>query len=63
MIILEVSLANETWNLVEPKVCKTICYRCIVRKKIKYDGSLDTFKAKIAAKGFNNNNKNNNNKE
>lgn len=33
--------------------CDRIGYKCIFRKKIKVDGTIDKFKARLVAQGFN----------
>ncbi|KAL0392770.1 UNVERIFIED_CONTAM: Retrovirus-related Pol polyprotein from transposon TNT 1-94 [Sesamum radiatum] len=44
---------NGTWELVDlPSGCTTIRCKWIFKKKLKPDGSVDKFKAKLVAKGF-----------
>ena len=50
---MESLISNRTWKLVDfPLGCKTIGYKWVLRKKLKPDGSIDKFKAKLVAKGF-----------
>lgn len=44
---------NVTWTLVElPTNTKPISCKCVLRKKLKTDGTIDKYKAKLVAKGF-----------
>ena len=46
-------ISNRTWKLVDlPPGCKTISCKWVLRKKLKPDGSIDKFKARLIAKGF-----------
>ncbi|KAL0440846.1 UNVERIFIED_CONTAM: Retrovirus-related Pol polyprotein from transposon TNT 1-94 [Sesamum radiatum] len=46
-------VSNGTWVLVDlPPGCTTIRCKWIFKKKLKPDGSIDKFKAKLVAKGF-----------
>ena len=50
---LQSILNNNTWELVElPRVCKPITCKWIFRKKLKADGSIDKYKARIVVRGF-----------
>ena len=50
---MESLISNRTWKLVDlPPGCKTIDCKWVLRKKLKLDGSIDKFKAKLVAKGF-----------
>ena len=45
--------SNRTWKLVDlPLGCKTIGCKWAIRKKLKPDGSIDKFKARLVANGF-----------
>ena len=44
---------NRIWKLVDlPSGCKIIGCNWVLRKQLKPDGSIDKFKARLAAKGF-----------
>ena len=46
-------LQNHTWELVDlPVGCKPLGYRWIFKKKMKADGSIDKYKARLVIKGF-----------
>ena len=46
-------LQNHTWELVDlPPGCKPLGYRWIFKKKMKVDGSVDKYKARLVIKGF-----------
>nr|GEW13705.1 hypothetical protein [Tanacetum cinerariifolium] len=46
-------LQNHTWELVDlPPVCKTLGYQWIFKKKMKADGTIEKYKAKLVIKGF-----------
>ncbi|KAK4394612.1 Retrovirus-related Pol polyprotein from transposon TNT 1-94 [Sesamum angolense] len=46
-------VSNGTWVLVDlPPGCTTIGCKWIFKKKLKPNGSIDKFKAKLVAKGF-----------
>ena len=50
---MESLIYNITWKLVDlPPGCKTIGCKWVLRKKLKPDGSIDKFKARLIAKGF-----------
>ena len=50
---IESLISNRTWKLVDlPPDYKTIGCKWVLRKKLKPDGSIDKFKAKLVAKGF-----------
>ena len=45
--------SNRTWHLgYLPPNWKTIDYKWDLRKKLKYDRSIDKYKARLLAKGF-----------
>ena len=46
-------LQNHTWELVDlPPGCKPLGYRWIFKKKMKADGSIDKYKARLVIKGY-----------
>ncbi|KAD5802609.1 hypothetical protein E3N88_13969 [Mikania micrantha] len=46
-------LQNHTWELVDlPPGCKPLGYRWIFKRKMKADGSIDKYKARLVIKGF-----------
>ncbi|GJY86766.1 calcineurin B-like protein 4 [Tanacetum coccineum] len=46
-------LQNHTWELVDLlSGCKPLGYRWIFKKKMKVDGTIDKYKARLAIKGF-----------
>ncbi|KAD6118818.1 hypothetical protein E3N88_10089 [Mikania micrantha] len=46
-------LQNHTWELVDlPPGCKPLGYRRIFKRKMKADGSIDKYKARLVIKGF-----------
>jgi len=46
-------IKNNTWELVSlPHGRKTITNKCVFRTKVKSDGSLDRYKARLVARGF-----------
>ncbi|KAK4400762.1 Retrovirus-related Pol polyprotein from transposon TNT 1-94 [Sesamum angolense] len=46
-------VSNGTWVLVDlPPGCTAIGYKWIFKKKLKPDGSIDNFKARLVVKGF-----------
>ena len=50
---MESLISNRTWKLVDlPSGCKTIGCKWVLRKKLKLDGSIDKFKARLVAKSF-----------
>ena len=50
---MESLIYNKTWKLVDlPPGCKTICCKWVLRKKLKPDGSIDKYKARLVAKCF-----------
>ena len=51
---LDFIVSNQTWELVElPKGCNPISSKWIFEKKLRPDGSIDKYKAKLVIKGFN----------
>ena len=50
---MESLISNRTWKLVDLSTgCKTIGCKWVLRKKLKLDGSIDKFKARLVAKDF-----------
>ena len=46
-------ISNNTWKLVDlPLGCKTIGCKWVLRRKLKPDGSIEKFKARLVVKGF-----------
>jgi hypothetical protein len=46
-------LQNHTWELVDlPPGCKPLGYKWIFKKKMKADGSIDKYKARLVIKGY-----------
>ncbi|GJV35745.1 zf-CCHC domain-containing protein [Tanacetum coccineum] len=46
-------LQNHTWELVDLlSGCKPLGYKWIFKKKMKYNGTIDKYKARLAIKGF-----------
>ena len=46
-------MQNHTWELVElPEECKPLGYKWIFKRKMKVDGSIDKYKAKLIIKGY-----------
>ena len=46
-------LQNHTWELVDlPQGCKPLGYRWIFKKKMKPDGTIDKYKARLVIKGY-----------
>lgn len=46
-------LLNHTWELVDlPPGCKPLTSKWIFRKKLKADGSVDKYKARLVIKGY-----------
>ncbi|GKA47326.1 retrovirus-related pol polyprotein from transposon TNT 1-94 [Tanacetum coccineum] len=46
-------LQNHTWKLVDfPLGCKPLGYKWIFKKKMKADGTIDNYKARLIIKGF-----------
>ncbi|KAH9671079.1 hypothetical protein KPL70_017207 [Citrus sinensis] len=50
---VESILKNHTWELVDlPPRCKPLGYKWIFKKKMKADGSIDKYKARLVIKGY-----------
>ncbi|GJR60008.1 retrovirus-related pol polyprotein from transposon TNT 1-94 [Tanacetum coccineum] len=50
---IESILQNHTWELVDlPPGCKPLGYKWIFKKKMKADGTIDKYKARLVIKGF-----------
>ena len=50
---VESILQNHTWELVDlPPGCKPLGYKWIFKRKLKTDGSIDKYKARLVVKGF-----------
>ncbi len=50
---LESIMSNQTWEIVDlPRGSKTINSKWIFKKKLKTDGTIDRFKARLVIKGF-----------
>lgn len=50
---VESILQNHTWELVDlPHGCKPLGYKWIFKRKLKADGSIDKYKAKLVIKGY-----------
>ena len=50
---MESLISNRNWKLVDLSPgCKTIGCKWVLRKKLKLDGSIDKFKARLVAKDF-----------
>uniref|UniRef100_A0A2N9ISW3 Reverse transcriptase Ty1/copia-type domain-containing protein n=1 Tax=Fagus sylvatica TaxID=28930 RepID=A0A2N9ISW3_FAGSY len=50
---IESILQNHTWELVDlPPGCKPLGYKWIFKRKIKVDGSIDKYKARLVVKGY-----------
>ena len=46
-------LQNHTWELVDlPPGCKPLGYKWIFKRKMKTDGSIDKYKARLIIKGY-----------
>ena len=46
-------LQNHTWELVDlPPGCKPLGYKWIFKRKVKPDGSIDNYKARLVKKSF-----------
>ena len=51
---VESILQNHTWELVDlPPSLKPLGYKCIFKKKMKADGSIDKYKVRLVIKGYN----------
>ena len=50
---LDSILQNHTWELVDlPPGCKPLGYKWIFKRKMKADGSIDKYKARLVIKGY-----------
>ncbi|GJW04961.1 putative RNA-directed DNA polymerase [Tanacetum coccineum] len=50
---IESILQNHTWELVDlPPGCKPLGYKWIFKKKMKADGTVDKYKARVVIQGF-----------
>ena len=50
---VESILHNHTWEMVDlPPGCKPLGYKWIFKKKMKADGSIDKYKARLVIKGY-----------
>ena len=50
---IESILQNHTWELVDlPPGCKPLGYKWIFKRKLKADGSIDKYKARLVVKGY-----------
>ena len=50
---IESILQNHTWELVDLSLgCITIGYKWIFKRKLKVDGSIDKYKARLVLKGY-----------
>jgi hypothetical protein len=50
---IESILQNHTWELVDlPSGCKPLGYKWIFKRKIKADGSIDKYKARLVVKSY-----------
>ena len=50
---VESILQNRTWELVDlPPSCKPLGYKWIFKRKMKANGSIDKYKARLVVKGF-----------
>ena len=50
---IEPILQNHTWELVDlPPSCKPLGYKQIFKRKLKVDGSIDKYKARLFVKGY-----------
>uniref|UniRef100_A0A2N9EVE4 Reverse transcriptase Ty1/copia-type domain-containing protein n=1 Tax=Fagus sylvatica TaxID=28930 RepID=A0A2N9EVE4_FAGSY len=50
---IESILQNHTWELVDlPPGCKPLGYKWIFKRKMKADGSIDKYKARLVVKGY-----------
>ncbi|KAH9670173.1 hypothetical protein KPL70_016878 [Citrus sinensis] len=50
---VESILQNHTWELVDlPSGCKPLGYKWIFKRKMKADGSIDKYKARLVIKGY-----------
>jgi hypothetical protein len=50
---IESILQNHTWELTDlPRGCKPLGYKWIFKRKLKADGSIDKYKARLVVKGY-----------
>ena len=46
-------MSNETWEVVDhPYGCKPIGCKCMFKKKLRLDGTIEKYKARLVAKGY-----------
>ena len=46
-------LHNHTWKLVNlPSGCKLLCFKWVFKRKMKVDGSIDKYKARLVIKDY-----------
>jgi hypothetical protein len=46
-------MSNGIWEVVErPYGCKPVGCKCVLKKKLRPDGTIDKYKARLVAKGY-----------
>jgi hypothetical protein len=46
-------MSNGTWEITDcPNGCKPIGYKWILKKKLRHDGTIEKYKARLVARGF-----------